>query len=224
MGGTLYAGVAGFSYPAWKGGFYPSDAKPADFLALYAQRLPSVELVGVFYRLPSEEVFRRWAAATPATFRFGVKVHRRIAVAGDVSLAGTFSERVRALDERLGPVRVQLPDGRPRDDGFLRLLLDSFDPVLRVALELPHESWSDPRVDELIAEAGAARVNELTGEAQFRYLRLREPPYEDASLIELAERMRPLLASGVDIYCYFKHEDDPRGAGYAERLLELTST
>jgi uncharacterized protein YecE (DUF72 family) len=220
--GQLYAGVAGFSYPTWKGGFYPPDARPADFLRHYAERLPSVELVGVFYRLPAEDVFRRWAAQTPAAFRFGVKMHRRLAVGGDLSLAGAFSERVAALGDRLGAVRVQLPETRSRDEGFLRLLLDSLDPSLRLAFELPHESWADPGVDGMLEEAGAARVNTLEGQAPFRYLRLREPPYEEEALRELAGRLRPLLEDGIDVYCYFKHEDDPRGTRYAERLLELT--
>jgi uncharacterized protein YecE (DUF72 family) len=48
-----YVGTSGFSFPTWKGGFYPADAKPADFLRLYAARLPSVELNNTFYRLPS---------------------------------------------------------------------------------------------------------------------------------------------------------------------------
>lgn len=222
MPGRLYAGVAGFSYPTWKGGFYPPDARPREFLRHYAERLPSVELVGVFYRLPAEDVFRRWADQTPAGFRFGVKMHRRIAVGGDVSLAGAFSERVRALGERLGAVRVQLPETRARDEGFLRLLLGSLEPPLRLAFELPHESWADPGVDLLLEEGGAVRVNVLEGSGAFRYLRLREPPYEEAALEKLAARLRPLLEGGVDVYCYFKHEDEPRGALYAKRLLALT--
>jgi uncharacterized protein YecE (DUF72 family) len=221
--GRLFAGVAGFSYPAWKGGFYPPDARPADFLRHYAERLPSVELVGVFYRLPAEDVFRRWAEQTPVDFRFGVKMHRRLVVGGDVSLAGPFSERVLALGERLGAVRVQLPETRPRDEGFLRLLLGSLDPSIRLAFELPHESWNAQAVDRMLEEAGAARVNALEGPAPFRYLRLREPPYEEPALRELAGRLRPQLEDGVDVYCYFKHEDDPRGARYAERLLALTA-
>ena len=47
--GTLYAGTSGFSYPTWRGGFYPAEAKPADFLRLYAERLPSVELNSTGY-------------------------------------------------------------------------------------------------------------------------------------------------------------------------------
>jgi uncharacterized protein YecE (DUF72 family) len=218
--GELYAGTSGFSYPSWRGGFYPEDAKPAEFLRLYSQRLPSVELVGVFYRVPGEETFRRWAEQTGASFRFGVKMTRRIALFGDIALAPVFTSAMSALGEKLGPVRVQLT--RARDDGFLRLLLDSFSPPLRLALDLQHESWAVPEVDDMLAAAGAVRVNALEADAPFRYLRLRDPPYEEAALADLARRLRPLLEAGIDVYCYFKHEDDPRGAAYAERLLELS--
>ena len=66
----LYVGTSGFSYPSWRGGFYPADARPREFLRHYAARLPSVELNSTFYQLPSEEQFERWAAETPPGFRF----------------------------------------------------------------------------------------------------------------------------------------------------------
>jgi uncharacterized protein YecE (DUF72 family) len=219
---VLYAGTSGFSYPAWRGGFYPAGAKPSQLLRLYAERLGSVELNATFYRLPSEEQLRRWAGQTPPGFRFAVKTSRRITHFGDLSLVGTFCERVHALGERLGPVLVQLPPTRPRDDGFLRLLLGSLDPELRYAVEFRHESWDAPEVDVALARAGAVRMGALEAPAPFRYLRLREPPYDEAALAAWAARLRPLLEGGVDVYCYFKHEDDPRGALYAERLRALT--
>ena len=37
MSGRLYTGASGFSYPSWKGDFYPADAKPEHFLRLYAE-------------------------------------------------------------------------------------------------------------------------------------------------------------------------------------------
>ena len=55
--GIAHVGSSGFSYPSWRPGFYPADARPEDFLALYASRLPSVELNVTGYRLPSEESF-----------------------------------------------------------------------------------------------------------------------------------------------------------------------
>jgi len=211
----LYVGTSGFSYPTWRGGFYPEGSKPADFLHLYAERLPSVELNATFYQLPSEEQMRSWAGRTPPEFRFAVKMSRRITHFGRLELVGTFCERARVLGERLGPVLCQLPPTRPRDDGLLRLLLDSLDPELEVAFEFRHESWSEVDVP--------VRVNSLEAEAPFRYLRLREPPYADAALAAWADRLRPLLEDGVRVYCYFKHEDEPTGPAYATRLAELLS-
>ena len=219
MSGKLYAGVAGFSYASWRGSFYPASAKPADFLRLYAARLPSVELAGVFYQVPPRKTFARWASETPDCFRFGVKMNRRIALFGNLALVPDFVESVSALGEKLGPVRAQLT--RARDDAILERLLDAFGSPIRLALDLAHESWTSPQVDALLDSAGAARVNALEGAASFRYLRLREPPYDETALVNLAASLQPVLAAGLDVYCYFKHEQEPRGAGYAERLLEL---
>src|SRR5918995_3746575 len=75
--GRLYPGSSGFSYPSWRGGFYPADARPDEFLGFYGTRLPSVELNTTFYRLPAEEQFDRWAGGTPPGFRFPVTMSRR---------------------------------------------------------------------------------------------------------------------------------------------------
>jgi len=212
----LYVGTSGFSYPSWRGGFYPEKTRPKDFLRFYAGRFPSVELNTSFYQLPAEEQFRTWAEQTPPEFRFAVKMTGRITHGSRLELVGAFCERVRALVERLGPVLVQFPPTRPRDDGFLELLRGSLDPELEYAFEFRHESWADADVP--------VRVNSLEADAPFRYLRLREPPYDDEALAAWAERLRPLLEDGVRVYCYFKHEDDPTGPAYAERLAELLSS
>ncbi len=52
----IFAGTSGFSYPKWKGAFYPPEIRPAEKLAFYAQRLPAVEINNTFYRLPKREV------------------------------------------------------------------------------------------------------------------------------------------------------------------------
>jgi len=64
-------------------------------------------------------------------------------------------------------------------------------------------------------------VNSLEAEAPFRYLRLREPPYDEEQLRGWAERLSPLLADGVRVYCYFKHEDEPTAPAYAQQLQQL---
>jgi uncharacterized protein YecE (DUF72 family) len=201
-----YVGSSGFSYPSWKPGFYPAGMQQRDFLRFYAKRLTSVELNTTGYRLPAEEQFRRWAEETPDGFRFAVKMPHP-------NRLGAFTERVRALGEKLGPVRIVVQQAY--DDAFLARLLDSLDPALQWAFDFRHESWAG-------AETGrAAIVNVLGGAAPFRYLRLREPPYGDEELREWADRIRTLLAEGVDVYTYFQHEDAPTAPAYAARLVEL---
>lgn len=208
----LYVGASGFSYPSWKGGFYPAGTDPKDFLGFYAGRFRTVELNTTGYRLPAQAQFERWAGQVPDDFRFAVKLpaHR-------LGSLGTFAERVRALGDRLGPIRVAVQTAR--DDGLLELLLGSLDPELRLAFDLPDPSWDG--VERRLSEAGAVRVGDLESEAPFRYVRLREPPYDDAALRRLAERLRVELAGGVPVYAYFRHEDEPTAPRYAGRLLEL---
>ncbi len=206
---SAYIGTSGFSYPSWRGGFYPQGARPAEFLRLYAERLPSVELNTTGYRLPSEGSFRRWAEQTPPDFRFAVKLPGYF-----MRQLGTFEERLRLLGARLGVLRVVAPQAA--DPGFVALLVGSLDPTLPVAFDFRHPSWDDVDVSPAI------RVNDWDADAPFRYLRFRDPPYTDADLRELAQRIRRLLDGGVDVYAYFKHEDEPRAPLYAKQLLELT--
>jgi uncharacterized protein YecE (DUF72 family) len=214
-------GTSGFGYPTWRPAFYPPEAKPPEFLRLYAERLPAVELNGTFYRLPSEEQLLAWAEVTPPDFRFAVKVTRSISHGGRTDFLPTFCERVRVLGERLGPVLVRLSSKRTRDDGFLGLLLDSFDPSLEVAVEFRNETWDAPEVNALLAERGAVRVNGSAADAPFRYLRWRDPPYPDARLAEIAAEVRADREAGRPVYGFFKHEDDPWGALAALRVLEI---
>jgi uncharacterized protein YecE (DUF72 family) len=196
----LYVGASGFSYPTWKGGFYPADAKPADFLRLYAERLQSVELNTTGYRIPAPEQFERWAAATPEGFRFAVKLRWP-------------DERVRLLGDRLGPVRVIVQ--AKCSDELLARLVDATE--LPLALDLRHPSWDS------IDVSPAVRVNDWDADAPFRYLRFRDPPYTEEDLRALASRIAPLLAAGFEVFAYFKHEEEPTAPVYARRLLELAA-
>jgi uncharacterized protein YecE (DUF72 family) len=219
VSGKLYAGASGFSYPSWKGEFYPADAKPEDFLRLYAERVNAVELNNTFYRVPPEDQFDRWAAQVPDGFRFAVTASRRLTSFGRVEGVDEFCRMARRMGDRLGPLRFKVPQAR--DDGFLRLLLDAVDPGVQVAIDFRHDSWDDPEVTAQLDERGVARAGAWDGAATFRYIRLREPPYDDEALAALADEIRLLLAAGVDVYDFFRHEDEPTAPVYAERLLEL---
>jgi uncharacterized protein YecE (DUF72 family) len=219
---TLRIGASGFSFASWRPGFYPAGTKPADFLAFYAQRLDTVEINNSFYRLPTEATFAKWARSVPDGFRFSVKAPRAVSVFGRVDFVADLNSRVRALGDRLGPIVVRFADGRARDDDFLARLMDALADDLEVALDFRDASWDG--IEPELERWGAVRVNQLeAGAARFRYLRLREPPYDDAALAEWAGTIRGLLADGLDVYCYFRHEDEPTAPAYAARLTELVN-
>ena len=205
----LSVGTSGWSYPSWRPGFYPAGVANEDFLRFYSERFTTVELNTTGYRLPSEEQFARWAQQTPPGFRFAPKLPQR-----SLRSLGTFEERVRRLGDRLGPVRVVVEG--PRDEGLLALLLGSTD--LRLALDLRDPSWAD------VDLSPAVRVDDREAGGPFRYLRFRDPPYDDAALHALAAELRPLLGAGVEVFAYFRHEDEPTAPAYAARLRELVDT
>ncbi|MES1248695.1 MAG: DUF72 domain-containing protein [Actinomycetota bacterium] len=198
----LSVGTSGWSYPSWRPGFYPAGLDPAGFLGFYAQRFRTVELNTTGYRLPSEEQFERWAAQVPDGFEFAPKLPGQRLRSLDV-----FESRVRALGDRLGPVRISLKNAR--DEGILELLLGSLDPSLRLAFDLEHPSWDG--IEPRLAEAGAVRVNDLETPAPFRYLRRREAP-DDAFVTRVAGLTEPT-------YVYFRHGDEPDAPRYAAALL-----
>jgi uncharacterized protein YecE (DUF72 family) len=209
----LYVGTSGWSYPSWKPDFYPAELKASEFLAHYATRLPAVELNTTGYRVPAEDQFDRWAAQTPPAFQFAPKLNAYRST--DVAM---FEERVRRLGTRLGPIRALI--GYARDEGLLSLLLGSLDPELRIAFDFRHGSWEGIETE---LPPTAVRVDDLAASAPFRYLRLREPPYDDDALRAWARRLRPLLDDGVELYVFFRHEEEPSAPRYAEQLLRLLS-
>jgi uncharacterized protein YecE (DUF72 family) len=193
---VIRIGTSGWSYAGWRPGFYPEGTKPEDFLAYYASRFDTVELNSTGYRLPSADQFRRWAEAVPDGFEFAPKfaLHR-------LDRVQSFVERVLALGDRLGPIRV-VYEG-PRDEGVLSYVQGSIPDDVRLAWDLRDESWGGIE--------GVVRVGDENAEP-FRYLRLREPPYTDDELRAEAAAIR------APAYVYLRHEDEPTAPAYAERL------
>jgi uncharacterized protein YecE (DUF72 family) len=196
---VIRIGTSGWSYPSWRPGFYPEGMQPAEFLGFYAERFDTVELNSTGYRLPSADQFRRWADAVPDGFEFAVKLPLV-----RLDRVTTFLERVQALGDRLGPVRV-VYEG-PRDNGTLSFVEGSTPPRVRLAWDFRDESWAGVE--------GVVSVNAVDAEP-FRYLRLREPPYTDDDLRAFAAEVRD------PAYIYVRHEDEPTAPATVARLREL---
>lgn len=193
---AIRIGTSGWSYPSWRPGFYPADLQPAEFLGFYAQQFDTVELNSTGYRLPSEDQFRRWADAAPDGFKFAVKLPLT-----RLDRVTPFLERVVALGDRLGPVRIVVEAAR--DDGLLSFVRGSAPPDLELAWDFRHETWA--------GTPDVVTVNDPTAEP-FRYLRLREPPYNNAQLERVAVTLRD------PAYVFIRHEDEPTAPETARRL------
>ena len=110
---NFYVGTSGYSYPAWKGSFYPEKTPARQFLNFYATRFRSVEVNATFSRMPATSVLEGWAAQVPDDFRFVLKAPRGIThirrlkeVAEPVA---TFLTAAGTLKQRLGPLLLQFP-------------------------------------------------------------------------------------------------------------------
>ena len=73
---SIRIGTSGYSYDAWKGGFYPRGTRAGAQLAFYATSFPVVELNHTYYGMPTPEGMQRMVDRVPAGFEFTVKTHR----------------------------------------------------------------------------------------------------------------------------------------------------
>ena len=180
----LRLGTCGWSFADWKGTFYPPGTK--DELAYYASQFDAVEIDSTYYRVPSAKSVDAWRERTPPGFLFCPKLpgeitHERMLKGADEQVAA-FTDVISRLDEKLGPILVQLHpsfghDQLPRLETFLsRLPAGS-----RYAVEFRHRSWADQSDALQLLRAmnmglamahhpWYARIRDVT--ADFAYLRL----------------------------------------------------
>lgn len=142
----LYIGGPVWGSKAWVGNFFPSQTPAREFLRLYSRKLSTVEGNTVFYALPSAEMVARWRQETPSTFRFCPKVSSSISHATYLERTREetliFTERMRGLGERLGPMFLQLPPSfSPSHLARLQAFLDFWPSDLRLAVEVRHPAF-----------------------------------------------------------------------------------
>ncbi|MDQ6705922.1 MAG: DUF72 domain-containing protein [Acidobacteriota bacterium] len=229
----LFAGTSGFAYPSWKPNFYPAALPSKKFLEYYASRLNAVEVNYTFRRLPSAKTLENWANATKPDFIFAPKAHMRLTHILKLQNAAEFTELfLRSIDplrtaRRIGPILFQLAPKFACDVAVLEDYLKLLPGDLRFAFEFRHASWlQEPVYDALrkrniavcLAESEEFHVPEVIT-ADFVYYRLRKPEYSPEDIGVIAARAKQLLDAGKDLYLFFKHEENPQGALYAEDLL-----
>src|SRR5947199_8663535 len=99
----VLVGTSGFSYPAWRGNFYPEELPAREMLAFYARALGTVEINHTFRRLPTPALLVGWAHQTPTGFRFALKAPQRITHVLRLRAAGGSPGEFCRVPRRLGP-------------------------------------------------------------------------------------------------------------------------
>ncbi len=225
----IVVGTSGFSYPEWRGTFYPTGMPTSAMLKYYGERFNTCEINNTFYRMPKKEMLARWPAQVPESFTFILKASQRIThikrlkdVGDDVAF---FYENAAALGGQLGPVLFQLPPSAKKDVARLDAFLDVIPAGRPVALEFRHESWYSADVYDVLRAHDAALCVADTDEQEARfvatagwgYLRLRGTDYPADELKQWAAKVN--AQDWAAAYVFFKHEDAGRGPELARDFL-----
>jgi len=238
--GKIRIGTSGWSYPHWRGPFYPEGISSAGMLPFYFQRLNTVEINSSFYHLPLGKTFENWRASSPDDFIFAVKASRFITHVKKLTDAAQaverFLERAVGLGEKIGPLLFQLPPGLKIDPERLRRFLLLLPATCRCSFEFRNPGWFHPEIYSLLSEFRAAFcIYELSGlasppeiTADFVYLRLHGPAgkyrgrYSMEQLRAWCERFDRWAGQSRDVFCYFDNDENgfaPLNALELQRLV-----
>jgi uncharacterized protein YecE (DUF72 family) len=227
---AFHVGTSGFSYPAWRGAFYPEKLPARDMLAFYAGVFGAVEINNTFYRMPAPAVLAGWAAQTPPAFRFALKapqqITHRLRLKDAVEPARELVRRSDALGARRGPLLFQLPPNLKQDLPRLEAFLAGLPSGIEPAFEFRHASWLHDGTWNLLRAHGAALCVAQTDDletpvvatARFGYVRLRREDYAPDELAAWAARLRAVEGWEV-VYVFLKHDQAGRAADLARRFM-----
>ncbi len=148
--GKIRVGVSGWSYPSWRGAFYPAGLPRRRELEYASRQFDSIEINGSFYSLLEPEAYQSWYEQTPRDSVLAVKGNRFITHNKKLKDVGTplanfFASGLLGLKNKLGPILWQLPRNMKIDEDRLARFLDL----------LPHDTSKAARLaahhDERVA-------------------------------------------------------------------------
>lgn len=224
--GQIRIGIGGWTYPPWRGTFYPEKLPQSKELEYASRALTAIEINATFYSRQSRSSWEKWAATAPEDFQFAIKGSRfcvtrpKLAEAGE-GLVNFFAQGFAVLGPKLGPVMWQLAPRRKLDHddiaAFIDLLPHEIDGVpLRHAIEPRHESFRDEKFVELCRARNIAIVLDDSDDypaieadtADFAYARLQRMSeanvtgYDEISLEAFAGKARDWRSAGRDAYIF----------------------
>lgn len=230
-----HLGTIGFTYPEWKGSFYPQGQPAGQALNYYSKVFNAVEINTTFYGPQPPVQVERWATATPPDFCFCLKAPKRVThelrlqPAADAEMR-VFVDSSLVLGDKFGSVLIQLPPSFQADQApVVERFLAQLPAGVRYAIEFRHASWHTPEaaraLEDLLHRYGMCWVAtdyedlpvEIHRTAPFLYVRwigrhnvIAHPGYEvldrQQRLADWLERIRE-QADGLDTVFGFLDND-----------------
>jgi len=153
----LRVGISGWTYPPWRGVFFPEKWPHKRELEYASRQVNSIEINGTFYSLQRPASFRAWYEATPEEFVFSIKAPRFITHIKrlknvEAPLANFFASGLLYLQEKLGPILWQLPPSFRFDPERVEAFFQLLPPDTAAAAELARKH------DEKLKEAAIPRM------------------------------------------------------------------
>jgi uncharacterized protein YecE (DUF72 family) len=223
-------GISGWTFPPWRGLFYPEGLAQKQELHYASRALRTIEINGTFYSLQKPESFAKWAVDTPDDFVFTVKAPRfithirRLKDVG-VPVANFMASGVLRLGHKLGPFLWQLPPNLPFDaarlEAFLSLL--PHDTQAAAALARGHDGHLK---DAAWTEADALRP--VRHAIEVRHESFRTKPFldllraHDIALVCVDTDEWPSLMDLTSdfAYCRLRNPAETEPPGYTEAQID----
>jgi uncharacterized protein YecE (DUF72 family) len=177
--GMIRIGVSGWTYPPWRGNFYPKALRQKDELAYAASVFNAIEVNGTFYGLQTPQSFQSWSAATPDDFVFALKGSRFITHIlrlreVETALANFLASGPLALHHKLGPILWQFPPNFRFDpdllEAFFSMLPCNGEAATRLASRHDHRLRAAPYLD-------AKGVGTIRHAIEIRHESFRDPAF-----------------------------------------------
>ncbi|HET7421816.1 MAG TPA: DUF72 domain-containing protein [Candidatus Dormibacteraeota bacterium] len=234
-------GTSGWQYPHWRRVFYPEKLPPRMWLPYYAERFQTVEVNNTFYNLPERSVFEHWRTATPPDFVFALKMSRFLThlkrLRDPEQPVRLFLDHAAGMEDKRGPILMQLPPRFRADVPLLQAALERFDTGIRVAVEFRDESWFTAETRAVLESRGVAlcladsprRKQPVWRTAGWGFVRFHEgsgrdaPGYERDALRRWIARLAETYAPDEDVYAYFNNDAFGYAIKDAVAFAELAS-
>jgi uncharacterized protein YecE (DUF72 family) len=228
----IHVGTCGYSYPDWKGPFYPPTIRPPEMLAFYAGVFTAVEIDATYYRVPSRATFATLAARVPRGFRFAVKLpgsathvpdSERRAVHADVELLRRNLEPL-VESGTLAAILMQFPNGfhsTPQARAHIADLREAL-PDLPLVAEFRHRAWQTNDTLEFLREREIGWVN-VDMPAYETLMRPSADVTSSIAYVRFHGRNAKTWWKGTNVTRYdYAYSADELGP-WADRLIELAT-